>query len=142
MLLLEEPSSSKYWSVYFQYLQFELRLKLIFFRGVVLSTKWQEQWFWEEIICITLRNITDLKRDITIYQLTFLQPFPEQESETSWQLDNAKSSQRQFYSMSSELRKKELKETLEKLSACSEPLTSILLKKSAFLIKTYIFYEH
>lgn len=39
MLLLEEPSSSKYWSVYFQYLQFELRLKLIFLRGVVLSNK-------------------------------------------------------------------------------------------------------
>ena len=39
MLQLEEPSSSKYWSVYFQYLQFELRLKLIFLRGVVLSNK-------------------------------------------------------------------------------------------------------
>ena len=39
MLLLEEPSSSKYWSVYFQYLQFQLRLKLIFLRGVVLSNK-------------------------------------------------------------------------------------------------------
>lgn len=39
MLLLEEPSSSKYWSVYFQYLQFELRFKLIFLRGVVLSNK-------------------------------------------------------------------------------------------------------
>lgn len=39
MLLLEEPSSSKYWSVYFQYLHFELRLKLIFLRGVVLSNK-------------------------------------------------------------------------------------------------------
>ena len=39
MLLLEEPSSSKYWSVYFQYLQFKLRFKLIFLRGVVLSNK-------------------------------------------------------------------------------------------------------
>ena len=103
------------------------------------QTKWQEQLFWEEIICTTLRNITDLKRDITIYQLIFLQLFQEQKSEISSLLDNAKSSQRQFYSMSSELRKKESKETLEKLSACSEPLTSISTKKECFFDQNIYF---
>jgi len=82
--------------------------------------RWLELWFLEEITCITSRNTTDLKRDITTCQHISPQLSAEPESVISSLSVNADQSPRPSDSMLSELRSKELKVTLERLLSCSE----------------------
>jgi len=80
----------------------------------------QEPLFSEEITFITSRSITDSRRDITTYQLTALHVSEEPRPEMSSLLDNADLFPRLLDSTSLELRRRESKVTLERLSSCSE----------------------
>ena len=84
----------------------------------------QEPLFWEEITFITSRSTIDSRRDITTYQLTVLHASEEPRPEMSSLLDNADLSQRLLDSTSSESRRRELKVTSERPSACSESIES------------------
>lgn len=142
MLLLEEPSSSKYWSVYFQYLQFELRLKLIFLRGVVLSNK--------------MARTVILRRDYLHYIKKYNR-FEKRHHNLPAHLSPAFSRTRigdivtvgQCKKLSKtvlfnviRVEKKRVEGNVRKTFCMFWAINYILLKKSAFLIKTYIFYEH
>jgi len=82
--------------------------------------RWRTPFHLEGITCITSKNTTDLRRDITTYQLTWPQLSAEPELETSSLLVNADQSPRLLDSTSSESRSKELKVTLERPLSCSE----------------------
>merc|ERR1711935_611036 len=74
----------------------------------------------EEITCITSKNTTDSRRDITTYQLTCPHVSAEPELEILSPLVNADQSPRLSDSTLSESRSKELKVTLERPLSCSE----------------------
>lgn len=86
-----------------------------------------ELWSSEEITCITSRNITDSRRDITTYQLIWLQLSEEPELVILLPLASADQSQKPSDSTSLELRKRELRVMLERPLLCSEWLVLIVI---------------
>ena len=86
-------------------------------------TRCTELLFWEETTCITSKSTTDLRRDITTYQLIFLLFITEPGSEMSLLLVSADQFQRLSDSTSLELRRSALKVMWGKLSSCSETIS-------------------
>ena len=121
--------------VFSQLLGFRVTYNMVYLTlGVSFSQqRWLELWSSEEITCITSRNTTDLKRDITTCQHIFHQLSQEPEPVISSPLVNADQSPRPWDSMLSELRSKELKVTLERLLSCSEHEPDITVVELSYI---------